>query len=130
MYAVNALLCQALQYKLMISAVLPSQNSAIRTLSWKNVVIEEERGLSGRIGTFSGPILEQIGTFYRYLNQNAELLKKIREHNYPISRHKKVHLHLGEAERYTAHKYQFLCYGCDSSQIRPAILPGNLFYLI
>ena len=29
-----------------------------------------KKGLSGWIGTFSGPILEQIGTFYRYLHQN------------------------------------------------------------
>ena len=35
-----------------------------------------ESGLLGRIGTFLGPILEQTGTFHRYLHQNAELLKK------------------------------------------------------
>ena len=31
-----------------------------------------KKGLSGRIRTLSGLILEQIGTFYRYLHQNAE----------------------------------------------------------
>ena len=30
-----------------------------------------KKGLSGRIGTYSGPILDHIGTFYRYLQQNA-----------------------------------------------------------
>ena len=47
------------------------------------------KGLLGRIGTFSGPILEQIGTFYRYLHQNAELLKIMRKHDNSISRMKK-----------------------------------------
>ena len=50
-----------------------------------------KKGLSGRIGTFSGPILEQIGTFCRYLHQNAELLKIMRKHDNPISRPEKVH---------------------------------------
>ena len=50
-----------------------------------------KKGLSGRIGTFSGPILEQIGTFCRYLPQNAELLKIMRKHDNPISRREKVH---------------------------------------
>ena len=50
-----------------------------------------KKGLSGRIGTFSGPILEQIGTFCRHLHQNAELLKIMRKHDNPISRREKVH---------------------------------------
>ena len=48
-----------------------------------------KKGLSGRIGTFSGPILEQIGTFCHYLHQNAELLKIMRKHDNPISRREK-----------------------------------------
>ena len=56
-----------------------------------------KKGLSGRIGTFSGPILEQIRTFHCYLNQNAELLKITRKHDNPISCRAKVYLHLGES---------------------------------
>ena len=37
----------------------------------KYVVIRRKKAFSGRIGTYSGPILDQIGTFYRYLQQNA-----------------------------------------------------------
>ena len=37
----------------------------------KYVVIGGKKAFSGRIGTYSGPILDQIGTFYRYLQQNA-----------------------------------------------------------
>ena len=48
-----------------------------------------KKGLSGRIRTFSGLILEQIGTFCRYLHQNAELLKIMRKLDNPISRHEK-----------------------------------------
>ena len=57
----------------------------------KYVVIGGKKGLSGRIGTFLGPILEQIGTFCRYLHQNAELLKIMRKQDNPISRREKVH---------------------------------------
>ena len=39
----------------------------------------------------SGPILEQIGTFCRYLHQNEELLKIMRKQDNPISRREKVH---------------------------------------
>ena len=39
----------------------------------------------------SGPILQQIGTFCRYLHQNAELLKIMRKHDNPILRREKVH---------------------------------------
>ena len=38
-------------------------------------VVMGKKGLSGRIGTFSGPILEQIGTFSRYFHKNAKKLK-------------------------------------------------------
>ena len=50
-----------------------------------------KKGLLGRIRTFSGPILEQIRTFYHYVHQNAELLKIMRKHDNPISRREKVH---------------------------------------
>ena len=45
-----------------------------------------KKGLPGQIGPFSGPILEQTGTFYRFLRQNAELLEIMRKHDNPISR--------------------------------------------
>ena len=51
----------------------------------------EKKDFPGRIGTFSGLILEQIGTFYRYLHLNAELLRIMRKHDNSISRREKVH---------------------------------------
>ena len=40
-----------------------------------------KKGLSGKIGTYSGADRD----FYRYLHQNAELLKIRRKHDNPIS---------------------------------------------
>ena len=76
----NLLLVQCLHYK-----ILPSGLCAEICYN------RGKKGLSGRIETFSGPLLEQIGTFYRYLHQHAELLKIMRKHDNPISRSEKVH---------------------------------------